>query len=183
MHERDRRVPRAGSRLFVDEAGARASHVLERGRDVVHAIGDVVHAGSAPFEMAPDGGVRAEGAEQLHVGVTDVEQDLLDALIGDDLAVDGLQAEGDAVALDGGVQVGDRDPDVIDLGEREARRHHASLRRRRGPACGCMRAISSLASETWYAGSESARTTAATPWARRSPSGLAPLPETGASST
>ena len=123
--------------------------MLQRGRDVVDAVGDVVHAGSAALEVTPDRRVGTERAEQLHVGVPDVEQDLLDALVGDDLTVHRLQAEGGAVALDRGVQIRDRDPDVVDLGEPKARRHHASLRRRRAPAFGCMRAISSLASETW----------------------------------
>ena len=49
-------------------------------------------------------------------------------------------------------------------------------------APGCILAISAWAGATWYAGSMSARVTAATPWARRSSSALPPSPW-GASST
>src|SRR5262249_59715494 len=71
------------------------------------------------------------------------------------------------------LEIGDRDPDVVDVGELD----HLGA-----PATGCIRAIRSRAADTWYAGRSSARVTAATPCARRSASGFASAPR-GASST
>ena len=62
----------------------------------------------------PTGVSSAERAEQLDVALADVEQDRLDALLGDRLAVGQGHAEGTLVKLQCRVEVVDRDADVID---------------------------------------------------------------------
>ena len=57
------------------------------------------------------------GAQQLDVGVADVQQHRLDALVGHGLAVDQRHPELVAVARDRGVEVVDGDPDVVDCRE------------------------------------------------------------------
>src|SRR6185369_13442656 len=119
------------------------------------------------------GRVRPECAEQLDVGRADGEQHLVDALVFDALPMGRRDAEQALVGRDRLLQIGHRDPDVVDVGEGD---HRAA------PATGCIFAISSRAAATWYAGRSSARVTAATPCARRSASGFARVPR-GASNT
>jgi hypothetical protein len=74
----------------------------------------VVQAGPALGEEAPDRRVVAQRAQQLDVVLADVEQHGLDALVGHGLPVHDGHPVRRLVQRDGGVQVGDGDPDVID---------------------------------------------------------------------
>ena len=65
----------------------------------------------------PTGVSRAERREQLDVALADVEQDRLDAVLGDRLAMDERHPEGSLVERDRGVEVLDGDADVVDPAE------------------------------------------------------------------
>ena len=158
---RDRRGVSSISRT----PSARTLQCLDHALDPVP---DVVDALAAFLEEPADRRVRTERAE-LDERRSHLEQHLLDALVVHPLPVGGLEPEGRPVPLDRGLEIGDRDADVIDL-----RGSHELLRRRVSASGGWSRSISSCACGTWYAGSASARLTAATAWARRSSSGLAP---------
>ena len=93
-------------------------------------------AGAAARERSSDRCVRSERAEQLDVGGARREQHLLDPLILDALAVDGLDAEQSPIEGHGDLQVPDGDPHVVDIGE-----HHAV-------PFGCIEAINSRAATT-----------------------------------
>src|SRR5262249_38226573 len=71
------------------------------------------------------GGVVTHRREQLHVGLGHLQQRFLDTVALHHLAVFDLDAIGVAVVLDGGLEVVDRDGDMVDLGE-----HHQLLRNR-----------------------------------------------------
>ena len=117
VHERDGRAPAARARSLVDHAVALGLHPLERGRAVVDAVPDVVEALTLLLQVLRDRRVVADRGEELDVGVGDLEQRLLDTVALDDLAVIDLAAERVAVVRDRGLEVVDRDRDVVDLGE------------------------------------------------------------------
>ena len=138
MQERDLRAADAGARRLVDQPHAGRAQLVERGGDVVDAVGHVVQPGPALGQEAADRRVVRQRREQLHVAVADVEQRGLDALLGDRLAVDERHAVGVAVDGDRGVEVLDGDADVVDAAEHPAEctlsaRAH---RPRRQPASG-----------------------------------------------
>ena len=107
---------------------------------------EVMHAGPALVEEPSHRRVGSQRPEQLHVRLAHREQHLLDPLIVHPFAVRGLEAEGAPVPLDLLVQIGDGDPDVVDL-----RQHHELRRGRRRPSVsgGWSRSISSCACFTW----------------------------------
>ena len=148
MHERDGGLSRSPARGLVDEARALDAEMIERSRDVLHAKGDVVEARPACGEKRPNRRVVAERAEELHERAAGGEQDLLDALILDALAMNGTNPEQARVAIHGGVEVSDGDADVVDIRRQRPIAQRAAPRRgRRGE--GCILATSSIASETW----------------------------------
>src|ERR1700729_2477256 len=71
----------AGARSLIDQPDAGRAEGLEGLLHRLHAIGDVVKAGTAAGEELPHGGVRAERLEQLDVAVADVEQRRVDPLL------------------------------------------------------------------------------------------------------
>ena len=87
MKESDAAVADADPRLGVDQLDAGGGDARQGGVDVVDRVGDVVQARALAGEELADGGVGAERPQQLDVAVADVEQDRLDALRLDRLAV------------------------------------------------------------------------------------------------
>jgi len=85
------------------------------GCDVVDAEGHLLDAGPAAIEELADGGIRTQGCEQLDARprITDGQHGLADTLL---LFVDLGHAESAAVQLDGSIQIGNGDPDVVDAG-------------------------------------------------------------------
>jgi len=90
----------------------------------------MVQAGPALRKEPPHGCLRAEGADQLDVRIAHREHHLLDALGLHDFSVDRLHPERVAIELDRGVEIRDRDPDMIDPGQ------HGRLTASAGPAAG-----------------------------------------------
>ena len=80
------RMPTRG--LAVDQLDPGGGELLQRRVDVVDRVGDVVQAGPFLRRGTCRRGVGAERRQQLDVALADVEQDRLDALLLDRLAVD-----------------------------------------------------------------------------------------------
>jgi diacylglycerol kinase (ATP) len=117
VQERDLRPADAAPRRLVDQPHPGRPQRVERAGHVVDPVGHMVEAGTPPGQEAADRCVLAEGGEQLHVALADVEQRGLHALVGQPLAVHERHAVRVAVNRDGGVQILDRDTDVIDAAE------------------------------------------------------------------
>ena len=111
----------------------------EGGLDVVHPVGDVVHAGTAARERASHRRVRPERPEELDVGGAHREEDLVDALILDPFAVERRDPEEPFIGTDRRLEILDGDADVIDIRERD---------HRLAPVAGCIVATSSRAATT-----------------------------------
>ena len=119
MQERDARAADAGARLLVDQPQAGGPQLVEGGRDVVDPVGDVMQAGSALFEEAADRRVGRQRRQELDVALADVEQRRLDALLGHRLPVHQRHPVRVAVDGDRGVEIGDREADVVDASEHD----------------------------------------------------------------
>ena len=94
-----------------------AARQLEGGVDVADLVGDMVQAGTSLGQEAPDRGVRRERRQQLDVVLADVEQDGLDALLLDHLAVHDGHAEVLTEQRQGGVDRLHGNADVVDSPE------------------------------------------------------------------
>ena len=90
---------------------------LQRGADIRHLVGDVMQARAPRGEELPHRRVLGQGLQQLHMAFADVEQHGLDALLRDRLAVHERHAVRTGVEVDRGLEVGDRNPDVVDAAE------------------------------------------------------------------
>jgi len=102
------------ARLRVDQLDALRSEIGERRVDVVHLVGDVVHARPALREEAPDRRVLAQRRHQLDAAVADTQQGRLDALLHDGGPVLEPAAEETLVRLHRLVQVRNGQADVVD---------------------------------------------------------------------
>src|SRR3954452_14244269 len=131
VDERHARVADPHAGRLVDEPQAAVAQVGEGRLDVGDAIGDVVQPRPAAGEETADRrvGLARQRPQQLDVAGPDVEQDRLDTLLLDDLAMRERHAVRPLVQRDGGVEVVDGDADVVDLGE-----HAAPESRWPGPA-------------------------------------------------
>ena len=117
MEKRYLRVAYSGARRLVDQPHAGRAQLVERRRDVVDPVGDVVQPGPATREETADRRVRGQRRQQLDVAVPDVEQRRLDALLGDRLAVHERHPVRVAVHGDRRLEVLDGDADVVDAPE------------------------------------------------------------------
>ena len=118
--------PRAGPGRGVDGLAARGHHGVERHPAVGDPVADVVQALAPLLERLGHGGVVPRGREELDVALGHLQQRFLHAVALDDLPVLDGGTEGPLVVVDGGLEVVDRDGDVVDLGE--LGRCHVSLR-------------------------------------------------------
>ena len=81
--------------------------------DVVDLVREVVNAGASPREEASDRRVLVRWRQQLDAAGADEDGRSLDALLGDELAVLEGGAEGADVRLDGLVEIGNGDADMM----------------------------------------------------------------------
>src|SRR5438270_7237701 len=65
MDERDLEAEQPLVRLAIDQLGSLALELVERGRQVLHPIGDMVHARASLGEELPHGRFGAERGEEL----------------------------------------------------------------------------------------------------------------------
>ena len=94
----------------------RRPYVLGGLAHVTHRVGELLDTGARVLQEAPDRGVGAQGCEELDegTGVPDGQHGLLHALILVGLAMCDFHAEHRAMEVDGRVQIGDGDTDVVD---------------------------------------------------------------------
>ncbi len=115
MDEGDAGSASADAGGAVDQAGTFGLEVAQGGIDVGDGDGDVVDALAALTEEPSHRPVTVEGLEELDEGASQREHGLLDALLGDNLAV------GDSDAVEGPetshrlVEVGDGDPHMVQV--------------------------------------------------------------------
>ena len=114
MDERDLKAEEALAGLGVDELGALFGQPCERVANVLHLVGDVVHAGSAAGDEAADRRVLTQRRQQLDPAPADEERGSLDALVVHPLTALQLCAEQTLVGGDSLVEVGNRDAEVVD---------------------------------------------------------------------
>jgi hypothetical protein len=115
MDERDRSATRSPPRRLVHEWYAVRAQATQHHFDVADAIAHVMDALAAPRQEAPHRCLRTEGSKQLYVRGAHGKQDLFHALVLNHLPVGRLQAEGSPIFLYGRLEIGDGDPDVIDV--------------------------------------------------------------------
>ncbi len=119
MQERDLGAADTGARLLVDHPQAGGPQIVERARDIIHAVGNVVQARAALGEEPADRRVCAQRRQQLDMALTDVEQRGLHALLCDRFPMHQRHAVRVAVDGDRGVEVLDRHADVVDAAEHD----------------------------------------------------------------
>src|SRR5262249_20265791 len=117
VQERDAGLPDADTRLLIDQLYAGRLQLLERVVDVGDGVGDVVKARAALLQVLADRRVGAEWAEKLDVTLADVEQDGLDTLGLDGLAMRERHPERPLIERDSAVEVVGGNADVIDSAE------------------------------------------------------------------
>src|SRR5215213_9606793 len=115
MQEGDAAAADPDPRLAVDQLQAGGPKLLQGRVDVADRVGDVVEARALALEELADGGLRTERPQQLNVTVA--EQNRLDALLLDGLAVGERHRESALVEAEGGVDVLDGDAHVVDPSE------------------------------------------------------------------
>lgn len=125
--EAEHAAPRGG----VDQLRPCVRESRERGVDVAHLVGHVVHSGSTPGEEPSDRRVLAERAEQLEPAVADADAGCLDALVVDPLPLLEPGAEEALVGRERSVEVVHGDSQVVD---RAGRLHDAIVCERLEPA-------------------------------------------------
>jgi hypothetical protein len=114
MDERHLEPEHPLARKLVDQLGASSCETLKLAADIVDLKSDVVHAWAALGEELPDRRVRPERGEQLDAALADAHRRRLDSLVTDGLAVLELGPEEPLVGVDGLVEVGDCDTEVMD---------------------------------------------------------------------
>lgn len=87
MDKRYPGAPNARARPLVDQPHSRLDQRIQGLLNILDAVCDVVQARTSAGQKLPHRGVCPERLEELHVGITHVEQGRLDALLGDGLAV------------------------------------------------------------------------------------------------
>ena len=115
MDERDLEPEEAGVGLLVDKLCARGGGVAERRPDVVYRKGNVVHARPAARNEPADRRVLAERPQELDTVGSDPQRDGLDPLLRHRRVVLNDPAEEPLVEVDGGRDVVDSVPDMMDV--------------------------------------------------------------------
>jgi hypothetical protein len=114
MNERDLEPEHAAPRRRIDQLRACCREISECRTDVVHLVGDVVHPRTALREEPPDRRVVTERGDELDATLPDAHRRGLDTLLVDALAVLEATTQQALVRRDGGVEIRDRDADVMD---------------------------------------------------------------------
>ncbi len=121
MDERDQPVVQAAARLTVDQLDAGCRQLVERGRQVVDEVGDVVDAGAACVEESADWRVVLDRREDLDPALAGPQRGDVGVLLGHPRHLAAGESQR-AVLLDGNRDVANNDAEVMD--------------RARGDACG-----------------------------------------------
>ena len=114
MDKSNLKAEKTASRFGVDQLGTGGGKVGERRADVVHAIGDVVHAGATLREELADRRVRAGRSEQLDPALANEHGCRFDTLIGELIATLEPAAEELLVGRDRLIEIDDSESEVVD---------------------------------------------------------------------
>src|SRR3954466_8114632 len=114
VDERHAQPEQAHARLLVDQLGAAGGGVGQRLLDIADPKRHVVHAGSAVEQELADRGVVTQRPQQLDAAVAQQHGCRLHSLIGHRLAVLEHAPQQLLVVRDGGVEVVDSMPDMMD---------------------------------------------------------------------
>lgn len=115
MNERDSGKPATHPRLGVDESGPVGGEMLESGLDIGDGECDVVQTFTVLGHEFPHRGFRSQWLEQLDEGPPYGDHRLLDSLLRDGLPIERLHPIAISVVVDGGIQVGNGDRDVVEI--------------------------------------------------------------------
>ena len=133
VHERDPRPSRPRSGRLVDQRHAGGTQAIQSFLDAAHAICHVVEAFAPSGQEPSHRRVRAEGPEELDEGRTGTEEDLFHSLILDHLTVHRFDPQRHPILGDGGGQITDGDPDVVDVEQNLVRPHAVTASAFDGP--------------------------------------------------
>jgi hypothetical protein len=117
MDERDAMATAADSGLLIDQLDTLAAQVVERRLEIPDADADVVESWAASLDEAVDRGPLASGLHQLDGDAAHVQRRLLDAVVHDVLTGYRVDPECARVEVERGIQVLDRDRNLIDPGD------------------------------------------------------------------
>ena len=104
-------------RLGVDELAACRPRIFEGLCDIGDAVRHVVQAGPALGQELSDRRILSRRAHELDLAFAGAKECSLQPFFLIDLTVNQHGAEGADIQSDGGIEVGHRDPDVVDLGQ------------------------------------------------------------------
>src|SRR4029079_6134231 len=113
MDKGNLQAEQADARNRGDQLHHVGGEALECETDVVDLVGEMMNARAAPGEEAADRRVLVRWCEQLDPAASDEDGCRLATLLGDDLAVLEGGPEGADVRLDGRVEIGNGDADVM----------------------------------------------------------------------
>jgi len=114
MDEGDLEAEQAWTRRVVDEVRTGIDELGERGPDVVHLVGDVMHSRPSLREETPDRRLGSERLEQLDATVADPNRGGTNPLVWDGRAVFDLGAEQLLVGRERRIEILDRNTQVVD---------------------------------------------------------------------
>jgi len=109
MHEGDLEPEETLSRLVVDQLDTLFGELVDRGANVGHLVGDMVHPGPTLGQKLADRRLLAERGQELDATSADGQRGRLDALCGNGLAMLEAGAEDPLIDRDRLVEVLDRD--------------------------------------------------------------------------
>lgn len=115
MHEGDPGVPTPLPRLGVDEPGPVGGEMLESGLDVGNGESDVVQTFTVLRHELPHRGFRPQWLKKLDERPANRNHRLLDPLFRDGLPVERFDPVATPVVVDGGIQVGNGDRDMVEI--------------------------------------------------------------------
>jgi hypothetical protein len=113
MYESDLKPEQPRSRLLVDQLRAGGGELSERGADVRHLVGDVVHPGPATSEKSTDWSVLARRSEQFDATAADENRGSFDTLGFEVVSKLETRSEHPFVDRDRLLEVDNRDADMV----------------------------------------------------------------------
>lgn len=129
MNKRHCRATRTRPRSGIYRRRPRGHHLGKGGGTIINAITDVMKTLAAPFEVSSYGRVVSDRPGELNVAIANFQQSLIDTIGLDDFAVVDIGTERLFVVGNGGLEIVNRNGNMVDMGEQHARRV-----RRLGPA-------------------------------------------------
>jgi hypothetical protein len=109
-----KRTTYADPRLLVDQLNSCGAEPSKLALNVADLVGDVMHPRAIAFKEAADWSVGAERLEQFDVVLAKVEQNGLNSLLLNDLAVNEFHLERALIELQGRVDCFNGDANVVD---------------------------------------------------------------------